>query len=203
MPEFAQRAFPLTEATKKTAPNILVWNDNMYDAFAYFCDMLSDKSVLFIPHLSDKLLLQTDASSKGIGAVLSVVRDGQELPVGYFSKKLKKAEQNYAATELECLAVIRAIDHFAVHLSGRPFTVMTDHQALQYLQSSRHLNGRLTRWALQLQHYDFVIKYRPGKSHQNADGLSRQAWVQSEDVEDSHTDEDVSLFMRGDVSGSP
>ena len=42
----------------------------MYDAFAYFCDMLSDKSVLFIPHLSDKLLLQT---AKGIGAVLSVV----------------------------------------------------------------------------------------------------------------------------------
>ena len=98
----------------------------MYDAFAYFCDMLSDKSVLFIPHLSDKLLLQTDASSKGIGAVLSVVRDGQELPIGYFSKKLKKAEQNYAATELECLAVIRAIDHFAVHLSGRPFTVLTE-----------------------------------------------------------------------------
>ena len=64
VPEFAQRAFPLTEATKKTAPNILVWNDNMYDAFAYFCDMLSDKSVLFIPHLSDKLLLQTDASSR-------------------------------------------------------------------------------------------------------------------------------------------
>ena len=32
---------------------------------------------------------------------------------------------------------------------------------------------------------------------------SAHAWVQSEDVEDSHTDEDVSLFMRGDVSGSP
>ena len=90
-----------------------------------FVIMLSDKSVLFIPHLSDKLLLQTDASSKGIGAVLSVVRDGQELPVGYFSKNLKKAEQNYAA-----------IDHFAVHLLGCPFTIMTDHQALQYLQSS-------------------------------------------------------------------
>lgn len=72
--------------------------------------------------MSDKLLLQTDASTKGIGSVLSVVRDGQELLVGYFSKKL-----NYAATELECLSVVHAIDHFAVHLSGHPFTVMTDH----------------------------------------------------------------------------
>ena len=103
----------------------------------------------------------------------------------------------------------RVLEHsiWSLHIKSLPLvtilvilSVQKYFLALQYLQSSRHLNGRLTRWALQLQHYDFVIKYRPGKSHQNADGLSRQAWVQSEDVEDSHTDEDV---MRGDVSGSP
>ena len=101
--------------------------------------------------------------------------------MGYYSKKLTKCEQNYAATELECLAVVCAIEHFAAHLVGRQFMVVTDHQALQYLQSSRHLNGRLTRWALQLQHHNFVIKHRPGKTHQNADGLSRQAWRVEED----------------------
>jgi len=58
--------------------------------------------------------------------------------------------------------------------------VITDHRALEYLQSSRHLNGRLTRWALILQHYSFMVKYRPGKQHQNADGLSRQAWAEQD-----------------------
>ena len=205
VPQFSQRAVPLTEATKKAAPNVLAWSDSMYDAFVYLCNVLSDVSVLFIPHMSDKFLLQTDASTKGIGAVFSVVRDGEEFPVGYYSKKLTKCEQNYAATELECLAVVRAIEHFAAHLVGRQFMVVTDHQALQYLQSSRHLNGRLTRWALQLQHHNFVIKHRPGKTHQNADGLSRQAWRVEEDQGPEPvlpTAEDGSLSEGGEVSGT-
>ena len=56
------------------------------------------------------IVLQTDASYRGIGAVLSVVRDVEERPVGYFSKKLLPAERNYPASELECLAVVRAAD---------------------------------------------------------------------------------------------
>ena len=154
----------------------------MNDAFQYLCNVLCDVSILFLPTASDVFVLQTDASGKGVGAVLSVCRDGEELPVGYFSRKLKPAEKNYSATELECLAVVQAIDYFAAHLIGRPFTVETDHRALQYFHSSRHLNGRLTRWALKLQSYTFTIRYRSGKSNQNADGLSRQAWPEDDDT---------------------
>ena len=93
---------------------------------------MCDVSVLFLPTLSDVFVLQTDASGRGVGAVLSVCRDGDELPVGYFSRKLKPAERKYSATELECLAVVQAIDYFAAHLIGRPFMVETDHKALQY-----------------------------------------------------------------------
>lgn len=197
IPDFAQHAYPLTEATKKAAPNIVVWSDIMYVAFCFLCNVLSDASVVVIPCSSDEFLLQTDASGKGIGAVLSVKRNGQELPVGYYSKKLTPAEQKYSATELECLAVVRAIDHFAVYLSGRAFTVVTDHKALEYLQSSRHLNGRLTRWALQLQHYNFSIRYRPGKSHQNADGLSRQRWEEMSNESRQGPDEAVRAQEEG------
>ena len=75
------------------------------------------------PKSSDEFVLQTDASGYGIGAVLSVMRDGEELPIGYFSRKLSSPERRYAATELECLAVVRSVEHFAVR---RPFT---DHRA--------------------------------------------------------------------------
>ena len=60
--DFAQRAYPLTEATKKAAPNIVVWNDCMYIAFCYLCNVAS---VVFIPCASDEFLLQTDASGSG------------------------------------------------------------------------------------------------------------------------------------------
>ena len=36
--------------------------------------------------------------------------------------------------------------------------------------------GRLARWALQLQQYNFEIQHRPGPSNGNADALSRRKY---------------------------
>ena len=119
--DYSMIAHTLTEATKKSAPNVLHWSNVMYDAFVLMCNCLS---VLTLPKVSDQFVLYTDASGLGIGAVLSVERDGEEIPVGYFSKKLSPLEQKYSVTELECLAVVKAIDHFTVYLWGRSFTVV-------------------------------------------------------------------------------
>ena len=97
--------------------------------------------------------------------------------MGFYSIKLSKTEHKYAATELEGLVVINAINYFAAYLIGRPFNVETDHKALQFLHSSRHRNGRPTKWALKLQQYNFTVRYRPGALNKNADSLSRQAWL--------------------------
>lgn len=176
IPGFAGRAGPLFAALKKGLPDTLCWSDDMSNAYQYLSNSLCSSSVLCLPRSTDHLTLYTDASYKGIGAVLSTVRDGEERPIGFYSKQLSPAEQNYAASEIECLAVVKSVDNFAIHLIGRPFTVVTDHRALTSLQSSRKLNGRLMRWALALQDYTFKIVHRIGSKHQNADGLSRQAW---------------------------
>lgn len=148
-----------------------MWNADVHGAFDYFVSILSDKCFLYVPQVSDTFKLQTDVSRLDVRAVLSIVRDNVEKPVGYFSRRLTKADKNYSATGLECLAVVKAIDHFAVHLIGTQFVVQTDHKALEALWSSTHLNGRLTRWALALQSYIFSMQYGPGKLNQNADGL--------------------------------
>ena len=74
--------------------------------------------MLHISVSCNKFLLQTDASGRGIGAILGIIRYGEELPVSLFSKKLKPAETRYSTTELECLAIIRAVEHFAAYLTG-------------------------------------------------------------------------------------
>ncbi|KAI9565086.1 putative integrase core domain protein [Daphnia sinensis] len=47
--------------------------------------------------------------------------------------------------------------------------------------------GRLARWALKIQEFDIVIGYRPGKSHQNADTLSRTPIVPVAKIETRST----------------
>ena len=104
----------------------------------------------------------------GIGAVLSVIRDNEEIPVAYYSKQLSPVEKNYTVTELECLAVVRAIDHFVIHLLGRDFILVMDHHALATLWMLVKV-GIGTPALLK-------VKFRTGKDHSNADGLSRQDW---------------------------
>ena len=71
-----------------------------------------------IPQPDDLYILQTDASLKGNGAILSVKRDGKEMPTGFFTKKLSDAETRYTDTELEGLAVGHGVEHFKAYLIG-------------------------------------------------------------------------------------
>ena len=137
-----------------------------------YCVLCSLPS-LILPIPRDEFLLQTDASGVGLGAVLSVVRDREEFPVAFWSRKLQHRERRYSATELEGLAVVAAVSHFDAYLVTHPFSVETDHRALTFLNTAKHSNGRLARWAMKLQPYTFKIRYRPGLQNENADALSR------------------------------
>ena len=55
---------------------------------------------LTIPMPEDTYIVYTDASYIGIGGVLSVSREGQELPVAFFSRQLRSSEKNYSSSEI-------------------------------------------------------------------------------------------------------
>jgi hypothetical protein len=79
----------------------------------------------------------------------------------------------YGVTELELLALLFATKQFRCYLYGRRFTVYTDHRALKWLLNLRDPISRLTRWAVKLSEYDFIVEHRPGTKMQHADALSR------------------------------
>ena len=173
VPKYAEHSYELTEATKKSAPERVVWNNVMCDEFIYLKDALCSLPSLTLPLTNDEFVLQTDASGVGLGAVLSVKRDGEELPVAFYSRKLQPRERRYCATELEGLAVVDSVRHFDAYLVTHPFVVETDHNALEFLNSANHTNGRMARWAMRLEPFTFHIRYRPGPLNANADALSR------------------------------
>ena len=127
VPGYGQVAKPLTEMTKKAAPEQVHWTPEGDQAFVLLRESLCNTCMLTIPNVSDQYRLHTDASGAGLGAVLSILRKGNELPVAYFSRQLHGAEAHYSSMELECLAVVFAVKHFEVYLAGREFELFTDH----------------------------------------------------------------------------
>jgi len=132
--------------------------------------------VLCVPSVDDCFVLCSDASGHGIGGVLYLERENGRFPVAYFSKQLTGAEKNYSATELEALAVVRSMRHFAHWLWGKKFSVVTDHRPSKALLMSKTLSRLIRNWVLQLQDFDFEITHRPGKDNGELDALSRQDW---------------------------
>ena len=134
---------------------------------------LCSAPILSLPDFSLPFTIYTDASNLGLGAVLSQQRGEHEHVIAYGSRTLTAAEKNYSTTEKECLAIVWTVNHWRPYLLVKAFEVVTDHQSLTWLQGLKEPKGRLARWVLTLQEYEFVVKHRPGKLHSNADTLSR------------------------------
>ena len=103
---------------------------------------LTQTPVLAYPSQNDHLVLDTDASNYGMGAVLSQIQDDSEKVVCFFGKSFSGPERNYCVTRRELLAIVMSIKHFHHYLYGRRFTVRTDHGALRWLLNFKNLRDK-------------------------------------------------------------
>ena len=174
VPHFASIAEPLHRLMGKNSE--FKWSDAAEIAFRKLKEKLTSAPVLSTPDWKLPFILHTDASKFGLGAVLAQTINGEEKVIAYASKSLNKAQQNYTTSDRECLAIIWGIRYYRSHLLGRKFDLYTDHSALQFLQTmklNRDLSGRLARYQMFLQEYEFDPHYRKGEDNANADALSR------------------------------
>lgn len=174
IPHFSSRATALSELTKKSSPNKVVWTETCDQAFQDLKKSMCQGPVLQSPDFELPFTVQTDASGVGLGAVLLQGEGVDRKPVQYISRKLFPRETRYSTVEKECLAMKWALDTLKYYLLGKEFVLETDHRALQWLHRMRDSNARITRWHLSLQPYKFVVKFRAGKDNVLADFLSRR-----------------------------
>jgi transposase InsO family protein len=206
IPNFSSIIAPISDLISN-GKKAIKWTPQAEEAFNNLKSALISEPVLVAPDFDREFTVQTDASDVGIGGVLTQVdAEGHEHVVSYYSKKLTKAERKYTVTERECLAVLRSIAHFRAYIELRHFNVITDHHSLTWLKNLKDPTGRLSRWALQLQHHDYTIKHRPGKQMVVPDALSR-AFDASDDVEAAAIDgvEQLSWYakMKQNVETKP
>ena len=155
-------------------PKQVKWNEKCDKAFIELKEILTRAPILVMPDWSKPFILQTDALAFGLGYVLSQIDGiGKEHPIAFASKKLLQSERNYSAIERDALAIVQGVKHFRTYLQGSKFIIETDHNPLTQLGNLMDSHGRLARWVLSLQQYDFTIVHRSGSKNANADGLSR------------------------------
>ncbi|KAK3545548.1 hypothetical protein QTP70_008157 [Hemibagrus guttatus] len=179
---YSSVAGPLTSLLQGK-PRRLSWSDQAQAAFIKLKDSFTTASILHHPHPDLLFVVEVDASSSGIGAVLSQRQGipGKLHPCAFFSRKLTATEANYDVGNRELLSIKTVLEEWQHWLEGahHPFLVLTDHRNLDYLRSAKHLNPRQTRWAL-FTPFESSVTYRPWTKNSKADALSRQFEAQSE-----------------------
>ena len=172
-PQIRGISSPLSDPTRKGQPNKVQWGETQEKAYQSIKALLTMEPVLRLPDPGKTYFLQTDASDSGICAVLIQKHDGKLFPVCYASKKLSSAERNYSTIEKECLAIVWRFKRFHLYLYRVPFVLQTDHEPLKYMNSENFAIGRLMRWAMFLQSYNFRVEAIKGSEYVGADYLGR------------------------------
>ena len=174
-PSLAEQAKPLRDLLSKK--NLWVWGDCQQRAFQEIKRQLSSAPILALYDPSRDTIVSADASSYGLGAVLTQKQpDGSWRPVVYASRSLTSTEQRYAQIEKEALALTWACERFECYLLGMQFHLHTDHKPLVPILSSKSLDtlpARVQRFRMWLMRYQFSISHVPGKDLHIADTLSR------------------------------
>ncbi|KAL4583237.1 hypothetical protein LXL04_007805 [Taraxacum kok-saghyz] len=159
-------ARPLTDITKK---DVFLWNANTQTDFDALKDALVSAPVLALPDFHKPFVVECDASSRGIGAVLMQNKKS----IAFFSKALSDRNLAKSAYEREIMALVLVVQHWRSYLLGTSFVVYNDQRSLKYLLQQRITTPDQQNWVAKLLGYNFDILYKSGRENRAADALSR------------------------------
>ena len=169
---FARREAPLRRLTLKNA--IFYVGPLERAAFQDLKDALLTDPVMALPDFSGTrpFSVSTDACDTGVGAVLAQHDEtGAEHIVAFASKMFSSQQIKWHTQEQEGYAIVWALEQFRPYLLGKRFTIFSDHLSLQWMNKST--KGKISRWAMFLNEFNFELIYRKGSQNGAADAASR------------------------------
>ena len=182
--DFAKIAAPLYDLTSDDNKDKKLEHVDLFpearEAFDCLKAACLQAPILAFPDFNKPFLLETDASGRGLGAVLSQKQaDGWYHLIAYASCIMNETEQRYHSNKQEFLALKWAImEQFHEYLSPygknrNEFVVRTDNNPLMYIFSSANLDAAGQWWVARLASYNFSLEYQKGKDNTVADFLSQ------------------------------
>uniref|UniRef100_A0A453NRI9 Reverse transcriptase n=1 Tax=Aegilops tauschii subsp. strangulata TaxID=200361 RepID=A0A453NRI9_AEGTS len=157
---------PLHDLLKKGQ---FLWKQEHDQAFAQLQKALTTAPILALPNFSLPFVLETDASGKGIGAVL--MQQGR--PIAYYSSSLCPRNAAPSTYEKEALAILEALKKWRHYLLGNELIIKTDQQSLKFITDQKITEGVQHKLMMKLLEFNFKIQYKKGSENRVADALSR------------------------------
>ena len=159
IPNLSSVIAPLTDLTRDPKRRSLSWTTESQVAFDAIKDAISNSLTLHWMNEEDPIILYTDASLLGLGAMLVQDQKGEEVPLMFVSKKFTPTQRNWSTIEQEAFAIFYSILQLQSFLLNRHFFVKTDHRNLGYLSTS--VVPKVIRWRLRLLEYRFTVVHIP------------------------------------------
>ena len=157
------------------------WDPNKWtcDYRKYFQDFkaaLINASVLYFPDYTLPWVIRCDASDDAVGSVLyqeftDATSQVVHQPIAFASKRFSAPASNWDTFKREAYAIYHAVHSFSYYLRGKDFIVESDHQNLQWIESSQ--SPIVVRWRSLLQSFNFLVRHIPGRENKVADWMSR------------------------------
>ncbi|CAB0028468.1 unnamed protein product [Trichogramma brassicae] len=172
VPRLATTLAPLTDLLREKRG--LRWTGPAQRAFEEVKTALNHPLRLARPLKNEKYILQTDASSRGMGAVLF------QQPEERVGASSRTQAQNFQSPRRNITATSRNASQWYGQSSGsaptwrdRPFILRTDSRTVTWLNRFKGTRDKLMRWALLLQEFQFTLEHCPGRHNELPDHLSR------------------------------
>ena len=169
IPRYSQVAAPLTRLTQKAVP--WNWDADCAASFAKIKSLVMDAPLLHYIDYTQPIVLRTDASQIGAGCMLYNLVDGKEKPIAFASHKFEGHALNWSTYDQEAYAIFHGLRKWCHLLLGHFLLIETDHRNLAFILGCS--DGRVGRWRLLLQEFNYAVKHIQGVTNVVADALSR------------------------------
>jgi len=171
IPNLSKIAAPLNELLKKDV--VYVWGDKQRIAVGKIVEQLQEDKSLEYYNPQCPVVITADASTSGIGAVLSQA----DKCITFASRTLTESERKYSNIERELLGLVWACEKYDQYIRGlQQFTLQTDHKPLVPMINGSDISRvplRCQRLLMRLMRYNPKAEYVPGNKMYLSDALSR------------------------------
>lgn len=139
------------------------WNELAEISFITLKQALISSPILQPPEAEYPFTVEVSNNGIAIAGILSQSIESKLHVIAYTSAKLTDSQRKFSNAELDCLAIIHAVETWDIYIAGSKIEVQADAQNVKWLQNRADKTGRLSRWGMRMQAYDMEIIQRKSK----------------------------------------